>query len=189
MSKDPMRDLSGASGIGFTLVAYVLVFTAVGYGLDRLARDGPLAHGGGCVRGAVLGFIYLIRTLTRTADRGAQQQAARRQTETRRASTWPGREAEAEYRSGIRGCGGGLWRCCIHLFSVRYHGLACRAKGRQTFPAAVRGGFLLRLRARGIVFVALALWLMPHLNLVASALALHRVLSPALAGFSLYRSR
>ena len=69
MSKDPMRDLSGASGIGFTLVAYVLVFTAIGYGLDRLFKTVPWLMIVGVFVGAVVGFIYMIRTLTNTAGR------------------------------------------------------------------------------------------------------------------------
>jgi F0F1-type ATP synthase assembly protein I len=68
MSKDPMRDLSGASGLGFTFVAYVLVFTAIGYGLDRLLGTSPWLMVTGVFVGAVIGFIYLIRTLTRAAD-------------------------------------------------------------------------------------------------------------------------
>ena len=63
-----MRDLSGASGIGFTLVAYVLVFTAMGYGLDRLFKTSPWLMVVGVFVGAAVGFIYMIRTLTRTAD-------------------------------------------------------------------------------------------------------------------------
>jgi F0F1-type ATP synthase assembly protein I len=78
MSKDPMRDLSGVSGIGFTLVAYVLVFTAIGYGLDRLFKTAPWLMVAGVFVGAVLGFIYMIRTLT-----GAAGQA---RTEERRKS-------------------------------------------------------------------------------------------------------
>ena len=64
-----MRDLSGASGIGFTLVAYVLVFTAIGYGLDRLFKTAPWLMVVGVFVGAVVGFIYMIRMLTRTAER------------------------------------------------------------------------------------------------------------------------
>jgi F0F1-type ATP synthase assembly protein I len=75
MSKDPMRDLSGASGIGFTLVAYVLVFTAIGYGLDHLFKTAPWLMVVGVFVGAAVGFIYMIRTLTRTAgrERGSTQ--------------------------------------------------------------------------------------------------------------------
>jgi F0F1-type ATP synthase assembly protein I len=67
MSKDPMRDLSGASGIGFTLVAYVLVFTAGGYGLDHLFKTEPWLMVAGVFVGAALGFVYMIRTLTGAA--------------------------------------------------------------------------------------------------------------------------
>ncbi|MCZ7663301.1 MAG: AtpZ/AtpI family protein [Thermoleophilia bacterium] len=63
MSRDPMRDLSQVSGAGFTLVAYVLVFTGIGYGLDRLLNTGPWLMVGGVFVGAGLGFTYMIRML------------------------------------------------------------------------------------------------------------------------------
>lgn len=68
-----MRDLSGASGIGFTLVAYVLVFTAIGYGLDHLFKTAPWLMVAGVFVGAALGFINMIRTLTRAAGQAREQ--------------------------------------------------------------------------------------------------------------------
>lgn len=73
MSRDPTRDLSSIGGIGFTLVAYVLVFTAIGYGLDRLVGTEPWLMVVGVFVGAVLGFVTMIRTLTE-ADRRAREE-------------------------------------------------------------------------------------------------------------------
>lgn len=61
MSKEPLRGLSQISGIGFTLVAYVLVFTGGGYLLDRLLGSDPWLMVGGVFVGAALGFVYMIR--------------------------------------------------------------------------------------------------------------------------------
>lgn len=61
MSKRPLRDLSQISGIGFTLVSYVLVFTGGGYLLDRWLGTGPWLMIGGVFVGAALGFVYMIR--------------------------------------------------------------------------------------------------------------------------------
>jgi len=71
MSKDPMRDLSQVSGAGFTLVAYVLVFTGLGYLLDRVLGTGPWFMVGGVFVGAGIGFWMFIRTLV-ASDRAAR---------------------------------------------------------------------------------------------------------------------
>lgn len=71
-----MRDLSAVGGVGFTLVAYVLVFTAIGYGLDRLVGTKPWLMVVGVFVGAVIGFVMMIRTLTE-ADRRAREERAR----------------------------------------------------------------------------------------------------------------
>ncbi len=63
MSDDPLRHLGEFSGIGFTLVAYVLVFTAIGYGLDRLLGTRPWLMVVGVFVGAALGFTTMIRML------------------------------------------------------------------------------------------------------------------------------
>jgi ATP synthase protein I len=72
MSRDPMRDLSQVGGAGFTLVAYVLVFTGIGYGLDRLLGTRPWLMVGGVFLGAGLGFVYMVRMLI-GAGRAAQE--------------------------------------------------------------------------------------------------------------------
>ena len=72
MSKDPMRDLSQVSGAGFTLVAYVLVFTGLGYLVDRLLGTGPWFMVGGVFVGAGIGFWMFIRTLI-ASDRAARK--------------------------------------------------------------------------------------------------------------------
>jgi F0F1-type ATP synthase assembly protein I len=64
MSESPLRDLGEMSGAGFTLVAYVLVFTLIGYGLDRLLGTGPWLMVVGVFVGGGLGFYTMIRTLT-----------------------------------------------------------------------------------------------------------------------------
>ncbi len=71
-----MRDLSAIGGVGFTLVAYVLVFTAIGYGLDRLFGTKPWLMVVGVFVGAVIGFITMVRTLT-DADRKAREERTR----------------------------------------------------------------------------------------------------------------
>lgn len=72
-----------------------------------------------------------------------------------------------------------------HLFSVRTTSWLA-GKGRRTFPLLSVAAFLLRLTLLGAVFVAMALWLKPHLDLVAIALAFIAAFT-ALTGFSLYR--
>lgn len=67
-----MRDLSQVSGAGFTLVAYVLVFTGLGYLLDRLLGTGPWFMVGGVFAGAGIGFWMFIRTLI-ASDRAARR--------------------------------------------------------------------------------------------------------------------
>ena len=72
-----------------------------------------------------------------------------------------------------------------HLFSVRTTSWLA-GKGRRTFPLLSVIAFLLRLTLLGAVFVVMALWLKPYLDVIASALAFIASFT-ALTGFSLYR--
>lgn len=67
-----MRDLSQVSGAGFQLVALVLVFTGIGYGLDRLFDTVPWLMIGGVFVGAGLGFWTFIRTVI-SADKDGRR--------------------------------------------------------------------------------------------------------------------
>ncbi|GAB4247858.1 MAG: hypothetical protein Kow00129_08490 [Thermoleophilia bacterium] len=69
MSDDRLRDLAQIGGVGFTLVAYVLVFTGIGYGLDRWLGTEPWLMVGGVFVGAAVGFWAMVRTLTETSGR------------------------------------------------------------------------------------------------------------------------
>ena len=68
MSKDPLGDYSQVMSLGFTLVAYVLVFTAIGYGLDRWLHTAPWLMVAGVFVGAGFGFLYLVRILFSTSS-------------------------------------------------------------------------------------------------------------------------
>lgn len=69
MSDDRVRDLANIGSVGFTLVAYVLVFTAIGYGLDRLLGSRPWIMVAGVFVGAGLGFYAMVRTLIASTER------------------------------------------------------------------------------------------------------------------------
>lgn len=64
MSKEPMRDLSRVGSLGFSLVSSVLLFTGMGYGVDRLLGTGPWLMVVGVFVGAGMGFYYMVRILT-----------------------------------------------------------------------------------------------------------------------------
>ena len=68
MSKDLLGDYSQVMSLGFTLVAYVLVFTAIGYGLDRWLHTVPWLMVAGVFVGAGFGFLYLVRILFSTSS-------------------------------------------------------------------------------------------------------------------------
>jgi F0F1-type ATP synthase assembly protein I len=63
MSKNHLGDYSQVWSLGFTLVAYVLVFTAIGYGLDRWFHTAPWLMVAGVFVGAGLGLVYMVRIL------------------------------------------------------------------------------------------------------------------------------
>ena len=73
MSDNPLRDLGQMSGAGFSLVAYVLVFTGIGYGLDRLLGSAPWLMVVGVFVGGGIGFYTMIRTLTQPTARDADK--------------------------------------------------------------------------------------------------------------------
>lgn len=78
MSDDRLRDLSQIGSVGFTLVAYVLVFTGIGYGLDRLLGTMPWLMVLGVFVGAGFGFYAMIRTLI-VSDEKRRRGGAKRQ--------------------------------------------------------------------------------------------------------------
>jgi F0F1-type ATP synthase assembly protein I len=63
MSEDHRRDLGEAWTLGFTLVGLVLVFTGLGYLIDRWVGTMPWFMIGGVFVGAGLGFAYLATFL------------------------------------------------------------------------------------------------------------------------------
>ncbi|MBC7294023.1 MAG: AtpZ/AtpI family protein, partial [Thermoleophilia bacterium] len=63
MSKDSRRDLPQAGSLGFTLVAFVLVFTGLGYLFDRWLHTRPWLMVAGVFVGAALGFTYMVLVL------------------------------------------------------------------------------------------------------------------------------
>jgi ATP synthase protein I len=63
MSEDPRRGWGEAWTLGFTLVGMVLVFTGLGYLLDRWVGTKPWLMIGGVFVGAGLGFAYLVSIL------------------------------------------------------------------------------------------------------------------------------
>jgi F0F1-type ATP synthase assembly protein I len=75
MSESPLRDLGDMSGAGFSLVAYVLVFTGIGYGLDRLLGTSPWLMVVGVFVGGGIGFYTMIRTLTQSSKRDDDEDA------------------------------------------------------------------------------------------------------------------
>jgi ATP synthase protein I len=60
MSKESGRGPQAASGLGFVLVAVVVLFTAAGYGLDRWLHTKPWLMVAGVFVGFALGFTYLV---------------------------------------------------------------------------------------------------------------------------------
>ena len=63
MSEDPGRDWGEAWTLGFTLVGMVVVFTGLGYLVDRWIGTRPWFMIGGVFVGAGLGFAYLVSIL------------------------------------------------------------------------------------------------------------------------------
>ena len=63
MSEDPRRVWGDAWTLGFTLVGLVLVFTGLGFVLDRWAGTTPWLMTGGVFVGAGLGLAHLASIL------------------------------------------------------------------------------------------------------------------------------
>jgi ATP synthase protein I len=74
MSKGSLRDYSQVWSLGTTLVVYVLVFTAIGYGLDRWLHTTPWLMVAGVFVGAGLGFLYLVRILFSMGSRDGHEE-------------------------------------------------------------------------------------------------------------------
>lgn len=82
MSKKPRQEPPEAGSLAFMFVALVLVFTGLGYLVDRWIHTGPWFMVGGVFVGAGLGFMYLVfilftgasgkRTRTKTGDEDAE---------------------------------------------------------------------------------------------------------------------
>jgi ATP synthase protein I len=74
MSKDPEQGPRASSGMGFMLVAVVVLFTAAGYWLDRWLHTKPWLMVIGVFVGFGLGFTYMVLVLKAdTSGRGADK--------------------------------------------------------------------------------------------------------------------
>jgi ATP synthase protein I len=69
MSKDSQPDVAQAGSLGFALVISILVFTGLGYLLDRWLHTGPWLMVGGVFVGFVLGFTYVVLVAFARASR------------------------------------------------------------------------------------------------------------------------
>jgi F0F1-type ATP synthase assembly protein I len=70
MSRDSQREPPEAGSLAFTFVALVLVFTGIGYALDRVLHTLPWLMVAGVFVGAGLGFVYLVYILFTTGSKG-----------------------------------------------------------------------------------------------------------------------
>ncbi len=66
MSKGSRSDQPEPGSLAFSFVALVLVFTGIGYGLDRLVHTGPWLMVAGVFVGAGIGFAYMVFILFST---------------------------------------------------------------------------------------------------------------------------
>jgi F0F1-type ATP synthase assembly protein I len=81
MSRDSQREPPEAGSLAFTFVALVLVFTGIGYALDRFLHTLPWLMVAGVFVGAGLGFVYLVYILFTTGSGG---RGGKRKIEKRR---------------------------------------------------------------------------------------------------------
>lgn len=81
MSKDPQRGSGASSGIGFMLVALVVLFTAAGYWLDKWLDTTPWLMVAGVFVGFGLGFTYLVLILSGDKSRRQARKGKERDDE------------------------------------------------------------------------------------------------------------
>jgi F0F1-type ATP synthase assembly protein I len=88
VSDDPRRVWGEAWTLAFTFVGVIVIFTAVGHAVDRLAGTTPWFMVGGVFLGAGLGFAYLVTILFsrrgngRGGSRGADKAEDQKQAES-----------------------------------------------------------------------------------------------------------
>jgi F0F1-type ATP synthase assembly protein I len=70
MSRESRREPPEAGSLAFTFVALVLVFTGIGYLLDRFLHTLPWLMVAGVFVGAGVGFVYLVYILFSTGSNG-----------------------------------------------------------------------------------------------------------------------
>jgi F0F1-type ATP synthase assembly protein I len=70
MSRNSRREPPEAGSLAFMFVALVLVFTGIGYVLDRLLHTPPWLMVAGVFVGAGVGFVYLVFILFTTGSSG-----------------------------------------------------------------------------------------------------------------------
>jgi F0F1-type ATP synthase assembly protein I len=70
MNEDPRRQAPHPSSLAFTFVGLVLVFTGIGYLVDRWLETGPWVMVAGVFVGAGLGFMYMVFILFTTGNGG-----------------------------------------------------------------------------------------------------------------------
>jgi hypothetical protein len=80
----------------------------------------------------------------------------------------------------------GIVLACLYHFASMHTTSWLTGKGKTAFPILSVAGFFLRVTLLGVIFAAMAVWLRPQVNLVATALAFIAAFT-VLTGFSLYR--
>jgi F0F1-type ATP synthase assembly protein I len=79
MSKDSKWQPPAAGGLAFMLVALVVIFTAVGYWLDRWLQTSPWLMVAGVFVGAGLGFTYLVFISMGSSRNGDRKRGGRKE--------------------------------------------------------------------------------------------------------------
>jgi F0F1-type ATP synthase assembly protein I len=70
VNRDSRREPPEAGSLAFMFVALVLVFTGIGYVLDRFLHTLPWLMVAGVFVGAGIGFVYLVFILFTTGSTG-----------------------------------------------------------------------------------------------------------------------